>query len=74
MAVDSYLDGALVSGPLVVHQSKRSRMREAYQSPEIREIGSLEALTAQQFNKVGPTPDTLTAINPNVVGSFVPRP
>jgi hypothetical protein len=49
-------------------------MREAYQSPEIREIGSLEALTEQLFNKIGQTPDTLTAIDPNVVGSFVPLP
>jgi hypothetical protein len=49
-------------------------MLEAYQSPEIREIGSLTALTEQTFNKVGPKPDALTAINANVIGSFVPFP
>ncbi len=46
-------------------------MSKAYESPEIREIGSLEALTEQQFNKVGPTPDGFTS-NPNIVGSLVP--
>jgi hypothetical protein len=47
-------------------------MVDAYQSPEIREIGSLEALTEQQFNKVGPTPDSFTS-NPNIVGSVIPN-
>lgn len=45
-------------------------MPKAYESPEIREIGSLQGLTHQLFNKVGPTPDTF-ASNP-VVGSLVP--
>jgi hypothetical protein len=47
-------------------------MLEGYTSPEIREIGSLEALTQQQMNKVGGTPDALTAIDSNIVGSLVP--
>jgi hypothetical protein len=45
-----------------------------YAAPKLRELGSLEELTEQLFNKVGPTPDSLTAVNPNVVGSFVPFP
>ena len=45
-----------------------------YQKPTIRDIGSLHEFTLQQFNKVGPSPDLLTNINPDVVGSFVPIP
>jgi hypothetical protein len=43
-----------------------------YETPEIREIGSLHDLTLQSFNKIGTTPDLLTAVNENVIGSFVP--
>jgi hypothetical protein len=50
-------------------------MVETYVSPEIRELGSLESLTLQTFNKVGSTPDTFTAItNGVVVGSLIHTP
>jgi hypothetical protein len=49
-------------------------MTESYEAPLVRELGSIEQLTEQNLNKVGPNPDTLSAINPNVVGSFVPAP
>lgn len=45
---------------------------ETYEPPELRELGSLHELTLQQFNKVGTTADTLSAINESVVGSFTP--
>ena len=43
-----------------------------YRKPAIREIGSVRDLTLQSMNKIGPTPDVLTAINPDVIGSFTP--
>jgi hypothetical protein len=50
-------------------------MVETYESPEIRELGSLEELTLQSFNKIGRTPDIYTAItNGVVIGSLVPAP
>ena len=45
-----------------------------YEAPSLRELGSLHELTLQSFNKVGATPDALTAINENVIGSFVAFP
>jgi hypothetical protein len=47
-------------------------MRETYEKPVLRDVGTLEELTQQQFNKIGTTPDVLTAVNENVVGSFSP--
>ena len=47
-------------------------MAETYEEPELRELGSLHDFTLQSFNKIGPTPDLVTNVNPNVVGSFVP--
>jgi hypothetical protein len=46
---------------------------QEYEAPKLRELGSLEELTEQQFNKVGQTPDGFVT-NPNIVGSVVPVP
>jgi hypothetical protein len=46
----------------------------AYEAPEVRDFGSLVDLTEQSFNKVGPSPDVLTQINQDVIGSFTPFP
>jgi hypothetical protein len=53
-------------------QDEGGTMDEKYEAPAFREHGSLEELTEQAFNKVGTTPDVLTAINENVIGSFTP--
>ena len=43
----------------------------AYERPQIREVGSVRELTLQSFNKVGSTPDYFTAItNGIVIGSL----
>ncbi len=47
-------------------------MATHYEGPQIRDLGSLRELTLQQFNKIGPTPDLVTQVNPDVVGSFIP--
>jgi ribosomal 50S subunit-associated protein YjgA (DUF615 family) len=47
-------------------------MGKSYEKPSLRELGSLEELTKQSMNKIGLTPDVLTAINEDVVGSFTP--
>ena len=45
---------------------------DMYESPEIREIGTVRDLTLQSFNKVGPESDQFTTItNGVVVGSLV---
>ena len=46
-------------------------MADTYEAPKFIELGSLEEMTLQ-FNKIGPAPDTLSQINPVVVGSFTP--
>jgi len=46
--------------------------KRPYEKPEIKDVGSLEELTQQQFNKVGPSPDVVTSANPNIVGSLTP--
>ena len=43
-----------------------------YEPPVVREIGSLKDLTQQSFNKIGTSPDVLTAVNEAVIGSFTP--
>jgi hypothetical protein len=46
-----------------------------YGTPEVRDLGTLTDLTLQTLNKVGATPDVLTAItNGVVIGSFVNSP
>lgn len=50
-------------------------MAETYATPEVRDLGTLTDLTLQSFNKVGTSPDTLSAItNGVVIGSFVAVP
>ena len=43
-----------------------------YEAPEVRDLGSLTEMTQQSFNKIGLTPDILTSVNENVIGSFTP--
>jgi len=46
-----------------------------YEPPVVSDLGSLQELTEQQFNKVGGTPDIYTTVtNGIVVGSLVPYP
>ena len=43
-----------------------------YEAPAVKDLGSLRDLTEQNFNKVGSTPDSFTAItNGVVIGSVV---
>ena len=50
-------------------------MKNAYEAPAIRDLGSLEELTEQPFNKVGHATDTFTSQTAGVViGSLVPAP
>jgi hypothetical protein len=49
-------------------------MSDAYEAPKFVELGSLEEMTLQSFNKIGPAPDLLTQVDPNVIGSFTPVP
>ena len=47
-------------------------MGESYETPEIRDIGSIRELTEGTFNKVGATADVFTAVtNGIVIGSLV---
>ena len=48
-------------------------MADMYEAPKVTDLGSLEEMTLQ-FNKVGPAPDSLSQINPVVVGSFTSIP
>jgi hypothetical protein len=50
-------------------------MTDAYVAPQLVELGSLEDLTAQTFNKIGTSSDVLTALtNGAIIGSFVGLP
>ena len=50
-------------------------MRKPYETPSIADLGSLEELTEQHYNKIGETPDIYTTItNGAVIGSLVPVP
>ena len=50
-------------------------MKREYRAPELRELGSLQQLTEQTFNKVGKQPDTFTTVTQGVVvGSLVSSP
>lgn len=47
-------------------------MKKPYEAPAVRELGSLQELTAQQFNKTGSNTDVFSvATNNQVVGSLV---
>ena len=48
---------------------------KSYDTPTVKDLGSLEELTAGTFNKVGSAPDTFTAVtNGIVIGSLVSSP
>jgi hypothetical protein len=48
---------------------------KSYETPEIKDLGTLEELTQQTFNKVGSNPDQFTPQTGGVVvGSLVPSP
>jgi len=49
-------------------------MSPHYEAPSISDLGSLTELTAQTFNKVGPSPDFVTQVNENIIGSLTPFP
>jgi hypothetical protein len=44
-----------------------------YETPEIKDLGSLQELTEQNFNKIGNNPDAFTPQVP-VIGSLVAPP
>jgi len=49
-------------------------MSGQYEAPSVSDLGSLAELTAQTFNKVGPSPDVVTQVNENIIGSLTPFP
>jgi hypothetical protein len=49
-------------------------MRKEYEAPEIRELGSFDGLTLQDFNKCGPNSDNPQNQAQNIIGSLVPVP
>lgn len=50
-------------------------MKTEYEAPVIRELGSLQELTQQVYNKVGSNPDMYTSeTNGAIVGSVIPVP
>jgi hypothetical protein len=50
-------------------------MGKTYEKPALRDVGTLEDLTQQTFNKVGTTSDAFTTItNGIVIGSLVSSP
>jgi hypothetical protein len=49
--------------------------QRVYESPKLREIGSIEQLTEQKVNKIGSVSDTFTALTDgDVIGSIIPAP
>jgi hypothetical protein len=50
-------------------------MAKTYEKPTLRELGSVEEMTEQTFNKVGTTSDAFTVItNGIVIGSLITSP
>lgn len=46
-------------------------MKKRYEAPELRELGTLEDLTLQQFNKIGRATDVFTQLTNNqAIGSL----
>jgi hypothetical protein len=59
----------------MIFASPNKEERRVYETPELREIGSIEQLTEQKVNKVGSVSDTFTALTDGaVIGSIVPAP
>jgi len=48
-------------------------MKKGYEAPAIRELGSLQELTQQSYNKIGTSQDIYSQNTP-LVGSLVPPP
>lgn len=49
-------------------------MDKNYETPEVRDFGAVQELTQQHFNKIGSTPDAVSSVDPNIVGSYTPVP
>lgn len=50
-------------------------LKRRYEQPTIRELGSLNDLTQQQYNKIGTATDIYSTLtNGAVIGSLVPAP
>jgi len=50
-------------------------MASSYEVPKVQDLGSLEEMTEQTLNKVGPTEDIFTQLtNGIVIGSVVNSP
>ncbi len=47
-------------------------MKRSYEAPAIRELGSLQELTQQGFNKIGFSHDMYSTEQNQLVGSIVP--
>lgn len=45
-------------------------MKKPYETPVLRDLGTLQELTEQQFNKVGQNPDIHTATHPGMTHSL----
>ncbi len=49
-------------------------MTEPYKAPQIKQLGSVEGLTAQSLDKVGSQADFLTLLLPDLDGEIIPDP
>lgn len=49
-------------------------MKQPYEPPTLRMLGTLEELTQQQYNKIGQSTDMYSTEQNNIVGSIVPLP
>lgn len=49
-----------------------SGIRKGYEAPKVIDLGQFPALTLQSLDKIGSTPDFLTALIPQLDGSIVP--
>ena len=49
-------------------------MKEPYKAPQLRSLGSVEELTAQELDKVGSQDDFLTLLLPDLTGEIIPDP
>jgi hypothetical protein len=43
-----------------------------YESPQLKTLGTLEELTAQELDKVGVSADILTELLPDLTGKIIP--
>jgi hypothetical protein len=47
-------------------------MSEPYKAPQLKQLGSVEELTAQELDKIGSTADFLTLLLPDLDGEILP--